>query len=279
MSKTLNQIRQAFGDEIVIREGSQFVLTYRAEQLKTRLPLLMQQLDDLYIPNTLNLENCYRVFRFASSDYVAQAIFPEILKQVEKEAANVSIEYLLWEKEKFVSSLSNQVDLVTTIAETVPENLYGQLMAEDQSVVVIRASHPLAKQPLLLESYLSARHILISGGGDKDSLIDQALKSKGQCRNIIAQVPFFQSAIELLLSTDSMLTVPLHIAAEFSKKHALQIKPLPVAVKPHQYYLLWHAKYQQDSEHLWFRELCLPILKNHLDTRIQQGMKLLHANQ
>ena len=279
MSKTLSQIRQAFDDEILIREGSQFVLTDRGEQLKIRLPMLMQQLDDLYLPNTLDLENCCRVFRFASSDYVAQAVFPEILQQVEKEAPNIGIEYLMWDKEKLIDTSSSQVDLVTSIIDTVPENLYGALMAEDQSVVVISDSHTLADKPLLLGDYLSARHILISGGGDKDSLIDQALKINGHERKIIAQVPFFQSAIELVLSTNAMLTLPLHIAAEFSKKHALKIKPLPISVKPHNYYVLWHAKYQQDFEHTWFRELCLPILKNHLETRIQQGMKLLHASQ
>jgi DNA-binding transcriptional LysR family regulator len=279
MSKTLSQIRQAFDDEILIREGSQFVLTFRGEQLKVSLPMLMQQLDDLYLPNTLNLDKCSRVFRFASSDYVAQAVFPEILKKVEKEAPNTGIEYLMWGKEKLIDASSNQIDLVTSIIDTVPENFYGQLMAEDNLVVVIGELHSLANEPLLLEDYLCARHILISGGGDKDSFIDQALKIKGQQRKIIAQVPFFQSAIELVLSTNAMLTLPLHIAAEFSKKHALKIKPLPVSVKPHNYYMLWHAKYQQDFEHAWFRELCLPILKNHLETRIQQGMKLLHDSQ
>ncbi len=279
MSKTLSQIRQAFDDKIVIREGSQFVLTRKGEALKSQLPILMQQLDDLYLPNVLNLEDCQRVFRFSSSDYVAQAVFPEILKEIEVAAPNVAVEYLLWEKEKLKSSSNQSVDLITTIADEVPENLYGKLMAEDQSVVVLGASHALVDQPLSLENYLSARHILISGGGDKDSIIDQALKAKGQQRNIIVHVPFFQAAIELLLTTESMLTIPLHIAAEFSEKYSLHIKPLPMTIKPHQYYLLWHAKYQQDPEHVWFRQLCLPILTNHLDTRIQQGMKLLHGRQ
>lgn len=279
MSKTLSQIRLAFDDQILIREGSHFVLTARGETLKSQLPTLMQQLDDLYLPNAVNLESCQRVFRFSSSDYVAQAVFPEILKQVEIEAPNVGVEYLLWKKEKLVDSSSQNFDLITTIADTMPENLYGKLMAEDQSVVVVGASHTLANKDLSLNDYLSARHILISGGGDKDSIIDQALKAKGQRRNIIAHVPFFQTAIELLLTTESMLTIPLHIAAEFSKKHSLHIKLLPMSIKPHQYYLLWHAKYQQDPEHVWFRELCLPILKNHLDTRIEQGMKLLHGDQ
>jgi len=233
MSKTLSQIRLAFDDQILIREGSHFVLTARGETLKSQLPTLMQQLDELYLPSAVNLEICQRVFRFSSSDYVAQAVFPEILKQVEIEAPHVSVDYLLWEKEKLADSSSQYFDLVTTIADSLPENLYGKQMAEDQSVVVVGASHSLAEKPLLLDDYLSARHILISGGGDKDSIIDQALKAKGQCRNIIAQVPFFQTAIELLSTTESMLTIPLHIAAEFSKKCSLHIKPLPMTIKPH----------------------------------------------
>lgn len=279
MSKTLNQIRQAFADKILIREGSQFVLTSRGEALKNQLPILMQQLDDLYLPNTLSLESCQRIFRFSSSDYVAQAVFPTILKQVENEAPCVGVEYLLWEKEKLANASNQYVDLITTIADEVPDNLYGKRMAEDQSVVVVGLSHPLADKTVSLDDYLSARHILISGGGDKDSIIDQALKAKGQQRNIIVHVPFFQAAVELLLTTESMLTIPLHIAAEFAKKYSLQIKPLPITIKPHQYYLLWHAKYQQDPEHVWFRQLCLPILTDHLTTRIQQGMKLLHSRQ
>lgn len=279
MSKTLSQIRQAFDDQILIREGSQFVLTQKGEQLKLQLPALMQQLDDLYFPESLNIEGSQRVFRFSSSDYVAQAVFPEVLKQVENAAPSASIEYRLWEKERLTDSSSQQVDLITTITDSVPENLYGHMMAEDQSVIVLSDSHELAEKDISIEDYLSARHILITGGGDKDSLIDQALKVKGQQRDIVAQVPFFQAAIELVLSTNSVLTIPLHIAAEFSKKYPLQIKPLPMTIKPHQYYLLWHAKYQQDSEHVWLRELCLPILKSHLETRVQQGMKLLHACQ
>lgn len=279
MSKTLTQIRQAFDDQILIREGSLFVLTQKGEKLKLQLPALMQQLDDLYLPTSLDLKECQRAFQLSSSDYVAQAVFPEILKQIEALAPKASVEYSLWKKESLLASSCQNIDLVTTIADRVPENLYGQLMAEDQSVVVLSAGQSSDEQVISLEHYLSAKHILITGGGDKDLLIDQALEAKGLQRDILARVPFFQAAIELLLSTNSMLTIPLHIAAEFSKHYDLKIKPLPVVVKPHQYYLLWHAKYQYDSEHQWFRELCLPVLKSHLETRIQQGMKLLHANQ
>ncbi len=279
MSKTLNQIRLAFHDQIVIREGKQFVLTERGEQLKRELPALILQLDNLYLPNSMEASRCQRKFTFASSDYVAQAILPSITRNLELEAPNASIEYLLWQKEQLTELADHPLDLVSTMSKLIPENLHGKMMAEDQLVAVFRSAHSQSGCDISVSSYCNARHILISGGGDKDSSVDTALSSIGKQRNIFATVPFFQSAIELLLQTDTILTIPLHIAADFAQRYDLQIRELPIAIKPQHYYLLWHAKHHHNPEHKWFRELCYPLLKEHLEVTIKQGMKLLHANK
>ncbi|NRA54216.1 MAG: LysR family transcriptional regulator [Gammaproteobacteria bacterium] len=279
MSKTLNQIREAFHDKIVIREANSFVLTQKGEALKSQLPLLIQQLDNLYLPHSMDPSLCNRKFTFASSDYVAQAIFPSILGKMELDAPSASIEYELWNKDKLSQLAECSLDLVSTITKTVPENLHGKMMAEDQLVVVFRTSHAQSDSGMSLDDYINARHILISGGGDKDSSVDYALSKVGRQRNIFATVPFFQSAIELLLTTNTMLTTPLHIAVDFAQNYDLQIRQLPLDIKPHHYYLLWHAKHHQDPEHKWFRELCYPLLKQHLQQSIKQGMKLIHTNK
>ncbi|PHM73679.1 HTH-type transcriptional regulator LeuO [Xenorhabdus kozodoii] len=98
-------------------------------------------------------------------------------------------------------------------------------------------------------------------------------------RHVYATVPFFQAAIELLLKTDTMLTIPLHIAADFAQHHDLKIKYLPIDIKAQQYYLLWHEKYYQDPAHRWFRDICFPLIKAHLDRTIKLGMKLIHTHK
>ncbi|SQD78511.1 type 2 periplasmic-binding domain-containing protein [Moritella yayanosii] len=107
-----------------------------------------------------------------------------------------------------------------------------------------------------------------------------ALISILQTRNLTEsarQLNVTQSAIELLVKTDTLLTTPLHIAADFAQTYDLRIIALPIALKPQQYYLLRHAKHHQDPEHTWFRELCHPFLKNHLERTKTLGMKLLHT--
>lgn len=278
ISKTLTQIRAAFHDKIVIREGNQFVLTRKGEELKAQLPLLMQTLDNLYLPNVMDPSQCKRQFTLASSDYVAQAILPSICCELAVDAKNASIEYQLWHKDKLTELADMPLDLVSTITDHMPENLHGKSLGEDQLIVVCRRQHPLCQADALsIKEYINAKHLLISGGGDKDSSVDLALSALGEQRKIFASVPFFQSAIELLLKTDTLLTTPLHIAADFAQTHDLRIMILPIKLQPQQYYLLWHAKHHQDPEHTWFRELCYPFLKNHLENTKTLGMKLLHA--
>ena len=279
MSKTLAQIREAFDDPILIRESGQYVLTERGEQLRAQLPELLQQLDNLYLPQRLDLENCHRTFCFASSDYVAQALFPQICQQLAMLAPGANAEYKLWTKDMLLGLADSPVDLVSTIADDIPENLHGKKMAEDEYVIVCRADHPLANEFIDVDTYAEARHVVITGGGDKDSPVEKALERVGKKRRLFAKVPFFQSAIELLQTTDSLLTTPLHIAADFAQRYPLKLKPMSIEIKAHHYYLLWHAKHHHNPEHRWFREMCCPILKAHLETTIASGMKLLHGDK
>jgi len=276
MSKTLAQIRDAFHDPILIREANHFVLTQRGEELKEQLPSLIQTLDNLYLPKKLDIASCKRKFKLASSDYVSQFILPDICAQMVDSAPHISIEYQLWQKNWLYELSQRPLDIVSTIADSVPENLYGKKMAEDELVIVMRKSHPKSSESFSLNDYVTSKHIVISGGGDKDSPIDKALSGLDKKRSVFASVPFFQSAIELLLQTDTILTTPLHIAADFSHLHDLEIKPLPLDIKPHQYYILWHAKNNLDPEHKWFREICYQLFKAHLDKTIAYGLEVLN---
>ncbi|WFQ80207.1 LysR family transcriptional regulator [Xenorhabdus sp. SF857] len=277
MSKILHQLREDFHDKIIVRETNQFILTLKGEKLKEKLPVLMQQLDNLYTPEIMEPDLCKRKFTLASSDYVAQAILPSIISDIEVDAPNVSIEYKLWHKDNLNKFSEQNIDLVATIADTIPDNLYGKMMAEDQLAVAFRNIHSKANSDMTINDYIEGRHILISGGGDKDSSVDHMLAKMNLNRHIYTTVPFFQAAIELLLKTDTMLTIPLHIAADFAQHYDLQIRRLPIDIKAQQYYLLWHAKHHQDPEHRWFRDICFPLIKAHLERTIEQGMKLIHT--
>ena len=275
ISKQLAQLRSEFDDELLVREGQRWLLTPRAELLAAQLADSLGALERLYEAPGFDPSRCERVFRLASSDYVAQHILPDICAALAKEAPLAALEYSLWDKRQLPQLWQSELDLVSTITEQVPEQIRGLHQGEDRLAVLMGRHHPLAGKTLNLDDYLAWPHLQVSGGGDKDSPVEQVLAPQGLSRRWFARVPFFQAAVEVLLRTDCLMTTPAHIAWQLSCGHELTFVDLPFATRDQQYHLLWHQRHHQDPAHRWFRELAYPFLRDHLQRTIGESHKLL----
>ncbi|MEN3758738.1 LysR family transcriptional regulator [Aeromonas veronii] len=275
ISKQLAQLRSEFDDELLVREGQRWLLTPRAEALAAQLADSLGALERLYEAPGFDPSRCERVFRLASSDYVAQHILPDICAALAKEAPLAALEYSLWDKRQLPQLWQSELDLVSTITEQVPEQIRGLHQGEDRLAVLMGCHHPLAGKTLSLDDYLAWPHLQVSGGGDKDSPVEQVLAPQGLSRRWFARVPFFQAAVEVLLRTDCLMTTPAHIAWQLSCGHELTFVDLPFATRDQQYHLLWHQRHHQDPAHRWFRELAYPFLRDHLQRTVGESRKLL----
>ncbi|WP_417345899.1 LysR family transcriptional regulator [Ferrimonas sp.] len=273
VSKTLAQLRDDFQDPLLIRDGQRYLLTPRADELKQVLPEMMKQLEGLYQPPAFDPAQCQRTFVFASSDYVAQFIYPLIAAEVARQAPGVTLKYRLWQREQVHQLADLPIDLVSTILEEdeVPESLCHWPGGEDGLAVVLRQDHPLATGELNLHSYLASRHLLVSGGGDKDTPVDRHLATLGHRRQIWAEVPFFQAAVGILCHSDALLTTPLHIGVQLAENAPLTIRRLPFILAKQGYRMLWHHRLDHDPAHRWFRELAQPLLEGHLRSYVAKG--------
>lgn len=275
ISKQLAQLRSEFDDELLVREGQRWLLTPRAELLAAQLADSLGALERLYEAPGFDPSRCERVFRLASSDYVAQHILPDICAALAKEAPLAALEYSLWDKRQLPQLWQSELDLVSTITEQVPDQIRGLHQGEDRLAVLMGCHHPLAGKTLNLDDYLAWPHLQVSGGGDKDSPVEQVLAPQGLSRRWFARVPFFQAAVEVLLRTDCLMTTPAHIAWQLSCGHELTFVDLPFATRDQQYHLLWHQRHHQDPAHRWFRELAYPFLRDHLQRTVGESRKLL----
>jgi DNA-binding transcriptional LysR family regulator len=275
ISKQLAQLRSEFDDELLVREGQRWLLTPRAELLAAQLADSLGALERLYEAPGFDPGRCERVFQLASSDYVAQHILPDICAALAKEAPLAALEYSLWDKRQLPQLWQSELDLVSTITEQVPDQIRGLHQGEDRLAVLMGRHHPLAGKALSLDDYLAWPHLQVSGGGDKDSPVEQVLAPQGLRRRWFARVPFFQAAVEVLLRTDCLMTTPAHIAWQLSCGNELTFVELPFATRDQQYHLLWHQRHHQDPAHRWFRELAYPFLRDHLQRTVGESRKLL----
>ncbi|WP_116475031.1 LysR family transcriptional regulator [Zobellella maritima] len=271
ISKQLAQLRSEFNDELLVREGQRWLLTPRAETLARELADSLGALERLYAAPGFAPARCKRVFRLASSDYVAQYILPDICAELARQAPLATLEYVLWDKRQLPNLWESDLDMVSTITNEVPELIRGLHQGEDGLVVLMGRHHPLAGKTIDLPEYLDWPHLQVSGGGDKDSPVERVLAPRGLARRWFARVPFFQAAVEVLCRTDCLMTTPAHIAWQLSQQHGLTYGFLPFATRPQQYYLMWHQRHHQDPAHRWFRELAYPFLRDHLQRTARES--------
>lgn len=261
ISRQMRQLREAFGDPLLVRNGREYVYTPRAQSLIEPLSKLIADLDALIAPARFDPLECRQRFRIASSDYVAEYILPALMEHLATVAPHVAIDYLAWRPNDYKQLANGEVDLVTTMLDVEPAEVHGRTLGNDRPVCMMANDHPLAGVTLTAQLYANADHIRITAGGDKDSFVDRELKTLGLQRNILLNVPFFSAAMEVATCRPALLTIPEHIAVNMSRLYPMNWQPLDFISHRHHYWTIWHERTHNAVEHKWFRETVHEIWK------------------
>ncbi|PSW08384.1 LysR family transcriptional regulator [Photobacterium rosenbergii] len=265
VSRQLTQLRELFGDPLLIREGNRLLPTPKAQQLKGKVDKILASCQGLLDEPDFSPQHWAGPIILASSDYVAQYILPDIVEQVQQQAPGANISYRLWSPE-YLSHLADlDIQLVSTMLPQIPEGLCGAHIGSDYPVCAMRGQHPLANQPSLSLQQLAAYpHMRVSAGGDKDSFVERELRAQGLNRNVQFSVPFFSAAFQTLVRTDMLMVLPEHIARNMQAWFDITFKLLPIPKPEHSYWLVWHPRYENDPAHRWFREQVLTVMRGSM---------------
>jgi len=260
VSRQLAQLREAFGDPLLVRHGREYFLSPRGQEIILPLGKLISELKELSQNPQFDPLKCNRCFRFASSDYVAEHMLPQLVGYLQTVAPKVSVEYFIWKPNDYPLLANAELDLATTMIKEAPSGLRGRILGEDVPVCVMSASHALAGKVLEAKDYASWRHVRVSGGGDKDSCIARELKEYGIYRQVTLTVPFFSAAMEVVSNSDLLVTIPKHIAIIMAEKYNVVWYPIDFVKENHYYWMVWHERTHMAPEHKWFRNVVREIV-------------------
>lgn len=262
MSRQLSQLRLLFSDPLLIREGNRLYPTPKAQYLQTKMADLFNEFAQLLEDDKFIAHEWDGKFTFASSDYVAQYIYPHLVETILSIAPNSRFEFKMWQPEMINALATSQLNLASAMLPEAPAGLSSVLLGQDRPVVVMKHNHCLAgKEKLTIEELLCYSHIVVTGGSDKDISVDKELASLGLSRTIAMRVPFFSSAIHSLCCSDYLLVIPEHIARNLSLECSVVYAQLPLELPVQKYWLLWHPKFEHDLAHKWLRELTYNALQ------------------
>lgn len=261
VSKQLKNLREYFGDELFVRSGRGMAPTSRALAIAPQVSELIASVEALRGEIAFDPADIRRDFVISTTDEVQHILLPPLLERMASESPQSRIVFTVLQRDFAARQLeSGRVDVAIAPNWHVPEHLKQRRLYRDEFVVLGRRDHPLFQRRLTLRRYLSSAHMMVSPLGSMSGPVDEILTSRGQRRTVTLGVPYFMQVADALLASDLLLTLQRRACDELCKSHALAIRPLPLDMRPADYHLFWHRRYDKDSTNHWLRQLCVDVL-------------------
>jgi DNA-binding transcriptional LysR family regulator len=258
VSNALSRLRETFNDPLFVRTAQGMVPTPMAQNIigpvRNALQLLRVSVQESRIFNPLQAN---KTFRISMTDLIEAVILPPLFQRLWRQAPAVQIESFLAKRRETTKELAaGRIDFaVDAPLNTDPQVRHVKLL-EDRYVCAMRKGHPLAKDKISLDDYLSLTHIHISSRRSGLGLVDLALGKMGIQRKIALRSQHYLMASQVMQQTDMAMTVP----ESFAHRHGLHAVDLPVNDVPAQEtHLYWHESTDQDPANRWMREQLIEL--------------------
>ena len=268
VSNAMRRLRETLGDDLVRRSGQGLEPTPRATALWPAVREALRQLQDSLIPSPFDPASSSATFVIAMADATAAELVPGLLAAVEREAPSISIRVVplstrdprgLLDQEKADLAIGHfpavLADLTASAQSGGVINFVSQRLYNGEYVCVMRKDHPLAHEPLTLDRFCAARHMLVSFSGRPFGFVDQALTSLQRQRRIVITVNQFFTAGRVVAQSDVLTVLPRHFVRVADVGNELVIRPLPFDMPIVHVDSLWHQRLQRSSAHQWLRSV------------------------
>lgn len=268
VSNALRRLREALGDDLLIRAGYGVTPTPRALALWPTVRNALDSLQATITPDTFDAATSQQSFVLAMADATAAMLMPALIRQMESSAPRINIRVLpLTTRDPRALLDGGEVDLavghfpavVTAIALDAMQTgalgvfTHAQLY-NGEYVCVMRHHHPLASKRLSIDAYCNARHLLVSFSGRPFGFIDEALAALHRTRRIVLTVNQFFTAGRVVVGSDLLTVLPRHFLPSTGMSTELKVKELPFAVPKVQVDMVWHQRTRASAAQQWLRQ-------------------------
>lgn len=265
ISHSLTRLRDLFDDPLFVRQGNNFVPTEKARSVMPRIQQALSALSSTTVPEEQpEYSELNMVFTVGFRDALEAIVFPVLMRQLLEQAPGVTVISRQAPREDIEKELTTGgYDIVVDRRTPLGARIRREYLCDELLVVVMADRHPWARQTLTRAQYLSARHIVVSQRGTKES-IDTMLHEDGHSRSTGLVCQNFFAACRSVAASDMLLTMPGHYAQELKNALPVSLRPLPFRVKPIRLEMYWHENKEGGSAHRWMRQQIAEVIRRCL---------------
>jgi DNA-binding transcriptional LysR family regulator len=268
MSRTLGRIRNATGDEILVRTGRTMTPTPRAQAIRAEVRQLVYRSQAVLSPEpALDLRSLTRTFTVCCHDSIAVAIGPDLFAKLHNGAPGAQLRFLPEASSDTNELRYGHVDLeVSASAPELPEIRF-EMVGQDRLVMAARVQHRCVRGRVGIKGYAAAQHLIVSRRGRLRDAIDEALEAQGLRRHVIAAAATSSAALHFAARSDVVVAVAERMCQPMIRAIGLRTRPIPLTLKPIPIVMAWHQRYDGDPGHVWLRQQVRELLLSTKATR------------
>jgi DNA-binding transcriptional LysR family regulator len=254
MSNALARLRHIFKDELLVRTPTGMQATPRALELMEPTRQVIRQIERVFESDSgFDPRQSDRTFTVRLSDLLQLLLLPSLLERIGREAPAVAFDIVHLPPARTVEALEkDEIDLAVSMGLEHPGSIRAEVLFRDRMVCVMRTTHPLAREAMTLDSFLSCRHLKISMLPTDLRFVDEVLAREQLKRDVALNVPSWLVVPHVLGRTDLVSVMPGRLAAAVAGT-ALVARDLPFASEPFDWTLYWHRRHEGNPANYWLR--------------------------
>ena len=271
VSNALRRLRDALGDELVVRAGYGVAPTPRAVALWPSVREALATLQAAVVADAFDPARSVLSFVIAMADATAALLMPPLIRRLETTAPGVTLRVRpLATRDPRALLQSGEIDLAVGYFPTMiaaiglqgkrsdtPDGFAHTRLYGGEYVCVLRAGHPLLETldggALTLDAYCAARHLLVSFSGRAHGYVDEVLAALDRSRRVVLTVNQFFTAGRVVVGSDLLAVLPRHFLPATGIEDQLVVLELPFALPPVHVDMVWYRRTHALAAHRWLR--------------------------
>lgn len=254
MSGMLARLREFFDDQLIVPVGRRMELTPLAETLVDKVNDLMLRLDaTLSTRPEFEPATSHRQFSIVASDYLAQVLMLDVLREVHREAPGIRIEFRPPSNTAALDLENGAVDFVINPARFTTPNQASTVLFEDSYHAVVAKDHTEVGESLSLVQYKALRHVTVEING-RPQFETWFVSEHGAPEHIEVVVNSFGLLPQLLLGTQRVATLHTRMAIEAARQWPVRLVRLGFDAPRLVETLQWHRYRDLDPGSQWLRD-------------------------
>jgi LysR family nod box-dependent transcriptional activator len=254
LSSALKQLRQHYGDELVVYAAGEARLTPLGESLRPRVKALLQDSrDTLKLKLDFDPATASTTFRLIATDILEMIYLRAVVAETIKEAPGVTIESLPFTFQPAEILFRSNVDVAIISDAFASDKLAMMPLLEERLACLVWSGNTAIGDTMTTEQYFAARHagVTLPQLSRASGTTGAAMLSLGEAQNIAIRASTYTALAHLVIGTPLIATTLHSYAAYCATILPLRVVPLPLPTPPLRFVAQWQTYRSNEPSMLW----------------------------